>query len=433
MVVDVSKIAESHLCSSCGACLWVCPANAITLTETIGGYVFPNIDQSTCTKCGLCLSICPGAGLNEDISNQIHYDPFIGKTKQTFIGKANNKTFYINSQSGGLVSSILSDSLKKGIIGAAITTIMVEGNPPRPDYFIVRTDDDIKKAQKSKYAPIPILSALKEINKIEKPIAIVGVSCQIHGLMNILYKFPHLKNKIAFTIGLVCDRVMTNSAIDFFISKAGMENESDKTIFYRDKSCSGYPGDVHVISNDNNSVVFPSRVRISMKDFFTPARCRLCFDKMNILADIVICDPHGINGADLKDGESVAIIRTNNGKKILFSSYEDSTISIRRIKYEDVINGQKINSKRLEFNNYLNAWKKLGYPIPNYPPQILENNTIINYNKSYEKDLQHSLNLDNFKSKEKLIKYSKKYFLYQNIKGVPNYLFDHIKKRLKKF
>ncbi len=46
-------------CCYCGACVGVCPQNAITLEEP------PKIviDKEKCIKCGACVKICPAGAL----------------------------------------------------------------------------------------------------------------------------------------------------------------------------------------------------------------------------------------------------------------------------------------------------------------------------------------------------------------------------------
>lgn len=44
---------NSDLCLRCGACVGVCPLDAIEATDS---YVAPN---ERCTDCGICEKICP--------------------------------------------------------------------------------------------------------------------------------------------------------------------------------------------------------------------------------------------------------------------------------------------------------------------------------------------------------------------------------------
>ncbi|MFW5959813.1 MAG: hypothetical protein ACOCSE_01685 [Chitinivibrionales bacterium] len=44
---------------------------------------------------------------------------------------------------------------------------------------------------------------LRELRETEGLVAVVGLSCHMHGLFNALERFPELKHKIAFSVGLI--------------------------------------------------------------------------------------------------------------------------------------------------------------------------------------------------------------------------------------
>jgi len=418
---NVAGIGEAKLCCSCGGCVWVCPRNAISLVETVGGYLLPNINPASCAACGMCLSICPGAGLDKDVADLLPQDCFAGACLQALVGKATDPIVFNNSQSGGIVTALLAHALENGEIGGAVITLMEHGNPPRPAVNLARSVEEIKQAQKSKYAPVPLLVALEEVECLNKPVALVGVACHIHGLLNILARFPRLKSKIKFVIGLVCDRVMTLAAIDFLVGQADLLCKDNTMLHFRDKLGAGYPGNVHIITASGASVSLPPSTRVQMKDFFTPARCRLCFDKMNVLADIVVCDPHGIPGIDRKGGESVAIIRTETGRRIFQSAIEQSALIARVIKYEDVLAGQKINKKRTMWRGYTDAWQQLGYPRPGYSAKVDMSAGPLQKRPAYLRQLQHALSLDNHVSRENLLKRAKRHLYFQKLKKLSTY------------
>ncbi len=52
---------DEDLCNSCNSCVWVCPSDALSLTENCGALSFV---ESLCTQCGLCVSICPQRALS---------------------------------------------------------------------------------------------------------------------------------------------------------------------------------------------------------------------------------------------------------------------------------------------------------------------------------------------------------------------------------
>ncbi|UWQ30944.1 4Fe-4S binding protein [Leisingera sp. M523] len=52
---------DEDLCNQCSSCVWVCPSDALSLTEDGGALSFV---ESLCFQCGLCISICPQRALS---------------------------------------------------------------------------------------------------------------------------------------------------------------------------------------------------------------------------------------------------------------------------------------------------------------------------------------------------------------------------------
>lgn len=415
---NIIHVVKQKLCHTCGACFTVCKTGAIEYKETVGGYYFPVVDKEKCIDCGLCFSACPGIGFSEGLKQRMPDDPFSGQALRSFVGKATDKEIYNNSQSGGIVSSLLVYALESHFADAAVTVAMDWGNPPRPKVYLARSKDVIISAQKSKYSPVPALSAIKEIINSEQRIVFVGTSCQVHGLFNILYIIPKLKDRISLIIGLVCDRVMTNAAIDYLIYQSKLPDRNKKLLVFRDKLCGGYPGKVHIQSVDGQNIILPVRTRGRIKDFFTPARCRLCFDKMNVFSDIVVGDPHGISNVDRKMGESMAVIRTQAGLRLFQSAFTQSAISAREIQYADILAGQAIKQKRIQWMGYTHAWKILGQPNVDYGDKVLKNTGPIKKDIIYKKNIQHALSLDLYVSRDELITAAEKYVVFRTMKRI---------------
>lgn len=52
---------DESRCTHCSSCVWVCPSDALSLTENGGALSFV---ESLCFQCGLCVSICPQRALS---------------------------------------------------------------------------------------------------------------------------------------------------------------------------------------------------------------------------------------------------------------------------------------------------------------------------------------------------------------------------------
>lgn len=400
---NISDVAAKKLCNTCGGCYGICPSRAIQYVETTGGYYLPKVNELKCTHCGLCTEICPGIYFGSTLLEKMPTDPFTGIALNTYIGKAVNRKLFSNAQSGGVVSAILDRALENGFIKSAITVSMKPGIPPRPFVNVSKNIQEIIKGQKSKYSPVPLLVFLRKLKTEDCPIAVVGTSCHIHGLRNILDKIPKFRNSILFTVGLICDRVLTYAAIDYLIAKSKIDRNFDAILHFRDKSVSGYPGDVHVIPVNGKSVVIPSNFRIEIKNYFTPARCRICFDKMNVFSDITVGDPHGISCIDKKLGETAFLVRTELGMNIVQSAFRDKAINFRPIPYDLVLRGQGIDIKRKQWRGFLEAWEVYGNILPNYSEIVKLHAPLPTNIKGYIRDIKYSLMLDKFSSRQKLL------------------------------
>ena len=59
MKKSIQFVSDSYLCTSCGACVAVCPKNAIDFEENLAGYFFPRVNSGNCIDCGICVDVCP--------------------------------------------------------------------------------------------------------------------------------------------------------------------------------------------------------------------------------------------------------------------------------------------------------------------------------------------------------------------------------------
>ncbi|MDG5815534.1 Coenzyme F420 hydrogenase/dehydrogenase, beta subunit C-terminal domain [Chitinispirillales bacterium ANBcel5] len=409
---NISFVVKNYLCNSCGACYSSCNSEAIEFYETVGGYIFPKIHKGKCNNCGVCLKICPGLGFGKSLKRSLPPDPFKGNIEGCFIGKATNLEIFENSQSGGVVTSILSHLFKTQKIDIAILTVMKKQVPPRGDVLLVRSEKQLALTQKSKYTPIPILKAIRKIEKTNEKFALVGLSCHIHGLFNYFDLFKSMNNKCILKIGLVCDRVLTTSALDY-LSYYYSEYDNTKSIVFRDKSKPSYPGNTVIYTNTGKETVLPPKYRMAIKEYFTPARCRVCFDKMNVFSDITVCDPHGIQDVDRIRGESAVIARTQKGREVIDYAQREGYVILRKVQAEEIFTGQKIDEKRSNWTQFISSWSRALKVTPDYGSLEISNN--LNSNRKIDKDLQMSVELNEFKDRKVLLRHHRRLIMYKFI------------------
>ena len=99
----------------------------------------------------------------------------------SYMGRTLNEFTYRNSQSGGLVTEVLSYLFEENLIVCALVVKSDFSTDSRPSYFLAKNIEDVLQAQKSKYTPVDILSALGAINEIEGEVEQVTTVAGVRG------------------------------------------------------------------------------------------------------------------------------------------------------------------------------------------------------------------------------------------------------------
>ena len=121
----IESIATDQCCG-CGACVAVCPSNAIMMKSNEHGFSYPGITQAKCINCGACKNVCV-IRMASELKNKEGYA----------LGAYNiDESVRYQSTSGGVFSALASSFVKnEGIVFGAVsinnTIVHVQAN----DYF----------------------------------------------------------------------------------------------------------------------------------------------------------------------------------------------------------------------------------------------------------------------------------------------------------
>lgn len=381
---NIQSVSDSYLCSACGACHSICVRRAITFHESPIGRKYAVVDDK-CTDCGMCRKVCPSLdaySLTSDME-----DKYVGTILGTYIGRATCQVIYANAQSGGVCTALLTHMFESGEIDGAVVVKMDYGITPQVRGVLVTTPAELLKSQKSCYTPVDLLSVLESCRDC-KSIAVVGLPCHIEAVENLQRTNPRLFGNIVFRIGLICDRTMAGGISDI-VCRLACPSEERVKISWRDKSVGETKGTKKksgrykqaplVVCNEHGEkVVLPRYIRMCLKDMFTPPRCRVCYDKLNVWSDITLGDPWGMSGVDWENGDSLIITRTENGARLLKSAEAKGAICIQKGDREEMLKGQVVEKRRESVRRYSQAYRTLSFAIS---VPILENNATTDYGK----------------------------------------------------
>lgn len=372
---NIRIVSSSYLCSACGACGVVCPKEAISFSSSSVGRLYAEVSKD-CIDCGLCMKVCPS--LVNNCSNDTN-DSYLGNVLKVYTGKSLLHSYYMNGQSGGICTTLLSYLFDISAIDAAIVC-----KPTSAEAIVVEDKNDLKSTQGSCYTQIDLLTALKNI-EFKKSVAVVGLPCHLQGLQNLQNHSRKRFDNIRYKIGLICDRVLCSGIQDVFLTLHS--NPTNGYIYWRKKNFNGYDynsAPIVVKYENGKEYVIPNTFRYALKDMYTPPRCRVCPDKLNIAADIVLGDPWRMSNVDFVNGENLIIVRTALGMDLLDKSVKDNQIAITTRSLQELIDSQLIEDRKKQVSLYSKVIKE------NFP--IIDSHLLLNdYNDS-------SFNLDIYKN-----------------------------------
>lgn len=356
---NIAFVPEEDLCTCCGMCEGICPEGAIGMTETPGGLLQPQIDEEKCTQCGACIEVCPGWKVERIWPEGS--DAFKGQVLDSYLARAADPAVRLDAQSAGAVTALLECLMEQGDIDGALVTTMPNDGSLRPQPGIARTIPEIKQACGSKYCPTGSNRALAEIRQGER-VALVGLGCHVHGLRRAEMNLPSGAESVQVAIGLVCEGMLSYGAMDYLVEKSGLTRDEVSSLRFKSKKLGGWPGDTLIESTDGKEWRVGGGHRLSGKPGFKLPRCMLCWDKLNVGADIVAGDPWGIRND--KEGWNVLLVRTEKGRAILDRAIEKGVLVVEPIEAERIYGGQQIDERRKRCAEYLRAWQAMDRSLP---------------------------------------------------------------------
>lgn len=369
---NIEQVVRSSLCTGCGICASMCPRNAIHLNfdKIIGKYV-PWVFFEDCNYCGICYKICPGHSvdfidLNSKFIAQGQNNTLLGNYICCYTGYINNYNIRYRSSSGGLLTAFLIYALEQKIVDGAIVTRMKKDNPLEPETFIARTKEELLSAMGSKYCPVPVGVAIREILETEGRYAVVGLPCHMHGIRKAEVFNKQLRERIALHVGIICGTTKTFLGTEFQLKRLNIKEDSVQRIEYRGN---GWPGNMTIYLKDDHEKIqlqYPFYYDCVLSSF-TPRRCMLCIDQSNELSDVCFGDAW-IEEIKQKDniGTSIVISRNDRCDKILNEMANCGCIDLQACDPSQVIRSQGYFERKTHFQGRKRLISLIGISSPKY-------------------------------------------------------------------
>lgn len=314
-----ANILEPGFCSLCGACEAACPLQALSIE---GDRLRQVHDCSEHVEfCPICYDVCPHSEtlLMEAlsfVSDAPHTLGSLGNYRKILLAQATDPKLRELSHGGGVITAILRDDLKKGVIDSAVVSNECRNESLKSEPSISLVPDDIISAVDAEYFPSAVGKAFgRAVHDYGKTrIAFVGTPCQVLAIRKLESWEHKIKDNLSIVIGLMC-----LWSFSFKHLLEGIEKEHG------------------IKKKEIQKITLDKKYFIHMRDKVamipvTDAKkhvlgsCSTCLDYTSQLADL------SIGGAYPTEGWSIVMVRTEKGEQVFESAVQSGVVSTKNIE-----------------------------------------------------------------------------------------------------
>lgn len=398
-------VVDNGYCIGCGACAFVSNGQ-ISIKKNSNGLfealIPDNIENDIHTN---ILDICPfyNNEYNENVIGKELYSNYSG-IKHTiytgyylscYAGYVKIDNYRKNGSSGGFGSWIAAKLLEEGLVDKVIHVKTSTNSELLFDYQFSNNIQEIQEGSKSRYYPIEMSSVLEYVSNNDYKYLFVGIPCFIKALRQLQKTNPLLKQRIKFTLGLVCGHLKSDFFSKSMAWELGIDPQNLKGIDFRvknqEKTVNNYSikvtGQVDGEIKTMESLTKNLFVSNWGHGLFKYKACDYCDDVLSETADVAIGDAWLPEYSKDSLGTNIIVIRHETINN-LFTKYKDE-INVDIISSDQVYKSQsggfRHRREGLQYRIFLSCRGKDWFPIKRFSPS----NHIPNKRKKiYEKRIE---------------------------------------------
>lgn len=199
----IRLVESSAKCSGCGACMAVCPKQAITMRPGENGCLYPVIDEGKCVRCSKCLRICEYA--SGTVGGNLPWAVYAAAGKDAKLVRS--------SASGGVFATLAMSWIQAG--GLVAGAVMDCDGGAQVYHVLSDKVEDVRRMQGSKYVQSDAwrcYGKVKAALKSGKCVLFSGTPCQTAAIRALTGNPEHL-----VTVELICHGVPPQTMLDKYV------------------------------------------------------------------------------------------------------------------------------------------------------------------------------------------------------------------------
>ena len=295
-------------------------------------------------------------------------DGRLGRFDAAYVGAVAEDGFRARGSSGGMVSWVAEELLRRGLVDGVAHVVPCEGDRFFA-YRISRSARELSEGAQSRYYPVEMSGILGEIRAAPGRYAVVGVPCFIKAVQLLRRNDPVLRERIAFTLGLFCGHGKSARLVESFAWQLGTKIEAVAHPEFRlknpDRPANWYTA--HLTLKDGTT---RQRDWWHLCDgdwgagFFQNSACNFCDDVVAETADIAFGDawvePYSSDGR----GTNVVLVRSPLLAEILQEAIAAERLDLTPVDADFIAATQAAGLRqRREGLAYRLTWPRRGLPV----------------------------------------------------------------------
>lgn len=343
--IHARDMVRSGLCIGCGACVAQAWGNAARMRFDGDGLLRPDGPAGWDDDASRFERTCPfspGAADEDALAATLFpgtpRDASSGHMLSAYVGFAAEEGFRESGSSGGLVSWVASELLRRGEVDAVAHVHAV--GEPRPDgrlfrYRLSRTEAEVRAGAKSRYYPVDMSDVLRHMRAEPGRYAVVGIPCFIKAVQLLRREHPELRERIRYTLGLFCGHMKSARFVESLAWQMGVPLEDVARVDYRRK-IPGRPANWYnaTLTLRDGSEVSRDWWRLADGDwgagFLMDAACNFCDDVVAETADVSFGDAWREPYASDWRGTNVVVVRSARIDELIGTAIRARRLQLQR-------------------------------------------------------------------------------------------------------
>ncbi len=347
---DLSGVIGSSMCIGCGACAAADPTVELRLhpDKLIYEPSHPSDERAA--------AVCPAVqvdfpGLQERLFPGAEQTPY-GVVHSVMLAQSTDEERNRKASSGGLIKELLVHHLSRPDIDGVIALAEVGGLDFQPR--LLTRPEEVDTLPGSIYHNLAQPRAIELLRANEGRFVLVAIPCQLEGIWQYVFTHePHLRDRIATTIGLLCGWQYSHHAIRAICQFKGLDPDAIEQVSYRGD---GPVGKLRIRAA-GREVAVSRRVdfgyQVAFDRSFNTPRCHLCVNHHNMLADLVVGDAWLPSTVMTRTGISLLINRTAEADATIRRLAGDGRLVFSDVTVEEIKESQ---TRRVVFGDFAYAY-----------------------------------------------------------------------------